>query len=128
MRQAEVVAMRSLSDQLGMLNKNIEGLNADMREFSLDLKEVRERMIAMESSKLELRLEREIVRLEKGLTDAALERRRIEDQLESDTKVMNARITGLSTNLSNITGKLMPLGGIGLVILAAATSYLVKVL
>lgn len=119
--------MRSLGDQMKLLGNNIEGFRGDLRDVGVDLKDVRERLITMEAAKIEARLEREIARLDRELAMAAVERRRIEDDAAKEAAVLHEKINKNSDALSNMTGRLIPLGALGMVLAAAIVGAIMKV-
>lgn len=134
LRQAEILAMRSLSDNMGILTRSVERLSADMRE-------VRDKVIAFEAQEL-----KEVIGgLRTDLLDAvkalrsdhekrldALERELPEaiDGLRADhvkkIDTLKDQHVGLSERFAKFQGVFLPLGVLAASLLSGALAFLTQ--
>jgi chromosome segregation ATPase len=103
LRQAEILAMRQLSDNLGVLNRTVERLGADVRE-------TRDKVIQMEAQELKAT----VISVKSDIDKAVTALRDDHDR----------RIEKTETRLSDAEGKLNRLQGLLLPLSVIATSML----
>jgi hypothetical protein len=109
-RQAEILAMRQLSDNLAQLNKSVATLAGDMRE-------VRDRVLRIEAQELKVAIgevRADVVREIGGL------RRDLAREIEAVRRDHDSRLSGLesrtgehATSIARLKGMVIPLASIG---------------
>lgn len=132
LRQAEILAMRQLSDNVGQLNRSVGELSKDMRD-------VRDKVIAIEAQELKaaiLQVKGDVMDAVRGVRDDHEKRiaevckdvERVEAETVNERRRIEGRVNDNALAIARLRGTILPLASLGSAILAAILSVIVDLL